>query len=349
MSESSTLLLSYYKLQELSENIKIYDKSTIIQNISNIIETVSKVNCDNPYDCYLLGLIYQLSGKIVKNYDKNRNAELINNSILFFERAISLRKTNFSTISTHEIYLNLGNARYMLYHPDQGDNARKLAQISESDYNNALLSKNPDIIYKAFIGLSYANYVLGNYESGIENATKAINYFKKINHNPKDLASVYNNRGLNYASLSKTDQSKIEYAFSDFNNALKEVPDFIEAISNIENLHSSIINGKIEAKNFEEAEKDLTTISNVNTKLILLHNLANAYYQDDKEDKALEILENIWAIEPINSASVILYCSILNSKGELDEKKSDKLKSISDDDLFYPSAQNLMGCIYYSQ
>ena len=143
------------------------------------------------------------------------------------------------------------------------------AHKAESDYNNAIESKNIDIINKAYIGLSYVNYILENYDKGIENATKAINHFKGKQFNSNDLASVYNNRGLIYAALGKDNYSNIQNASNDFNEALKAAPQFFEARYNLENLYSNSINEKILNNKFEEVEKDISDISNKKIKLIL--------------------------------------------------------------------------------
>lgn len=346
MSESATLLLSYYNIQELSDDASDIDN---IQSINDILNSVRPITCDNPYDINLKGLIFQLSGKKVRNYDIKRASDLIKESITHFQNAIELRKTQFSVISIPEIYLNLGNARNMLYHPDQKEKAMEEAHKAESDYNNAIESKNIDIINKAYIGLSYVNYILENYDKGIENATKAINHFKGKQFNSNDLASVYNNRGLIYAALGKDNYSNIQNASNDFNEALKAAPQFFEARYNLENLYSNSINEKILNNKFEEVEKDISDISNKKIKLILLHNLANGYFEADNTDKAIEILRDNLALKPINSATTILFCSILHSRGEFEDEAFNNLTSISSDDPFYASAQNLIGCIYYSQ
>lgn len=347
MSKSATLLLSYYKLQDISRNIS--DIDIVKQDINDILKAVSSINCGNPYEINLKGLIFQLSGKMLRKHDMESASDFINQSINFFEKAIDYRKTQFSTISIQEIYLNLGNARNMLYHPDQKENAVEQAHRSENEYNIALESKNKDVFYKAYIGLSYANYVLGNYEKGIEDATKAIDYFKEKKTNSNDLASVYNNRGLIYAALGKTNHSNFQNASDDFNEALNVAPQFIEARYNLENLNSNAINEKIQIGKFEEAEKDISSISDESQKIILNHNLANGYYENDNPGKALKILRDIFASDSNNSPSTILLCSILNSRSECTDEDLNKLTAINSDDSFYTSAQNLIGCIYYSR
>ena len=104
MSESATLLLSYYNIQELSDDASDIDN---IQSINDILNSVRPITCDNPYDINLKGLIFQLSGKKVRNYDIKRASDLIKESITHFQNAIELRKTQFSVISIPEIYLNL--------------------------------------------------------------------------------------------------------------------------------------------------------------------------------------------------------------------------------------------------
>lgn len=346
MSESATLLLSYYKLQELADDISSIE--TRRQSINEILKSVISITCDNPYDLNTKGLIFQLSGKMIRKDDIKSGSDLIKESINQFQNAIELRKSLFSVISLQELYLNLGNARNMLFHPDQKEKAMEEALKAESDYNKAIASKNNEIIYKAHIGLSYVNYVLEKYETGIDNATQAINFFKDKKTNAKDLASVYNNRGLIYAALGKVDNTAIQNASNDFNEALKAMPKFIEARYNLDNLSSNAINGKIQEKMFVEAEKEISSISNENTKTILLHNLANRYFEDDNADRALEILNEILTHKPNNSASVILFSSILHNRGEFDEGAFHNLNSITSDDSYYASAQNLIGCICYS-
>lgn len=348
MDQSSVLLQSYYKIKELYENSVKDDEITIFQVISKELDFIRNITCSDPYEANLKGLIFQYVGNQDKEVSKASKSDLIFEAINSFQYAIQLREEQFSSLSIQEIYLNLGNARNMLFSPDMEKESKEQALLSQIDYNKALLSKNQDIIHKVYVGTSYANYIIGKYQQGIEEASKAIEYFTKYN-DPNILATVFNNRGLIFLKLGLEDSNYYQKAIDDFHQALYFMPNFIEAKNNLASIEFVITNNKLSDGKLEEVERDISQLLDNDEKNILQHNLAKAYYEKDEYDQALEILDSLIK-KPCNSASIILYCTIIkDQETEYSSIRDLLIKKIPESDENYSSAQNLIGCTYFSQ
>lgn len=348
MQESLVLIQSFYKIQKLSTSIHDNMEDTFEQ-ISKELDKIKEIECNSPYDANIKGLIYQLAGKHLINKNPKLSLNTIKESISSFNIAIKLHENHFSNITLHEIYLNMGNSKNLAYSLKNLEKAKECASLSIEDYNNAISSKNKNIMYKTYIGISYAYYVLEEYNRGIDAATKAIDYFKGNNYQTYELASAYNNRGINYAALIKKDKNYYQKAYEDFELALNLLPTFSEAKINKDSLNNRVVLDLINSGQLDEAGKEINQLPITNDVLILIHNLANAYYSKNEPEKGLELLENCIKFDSFNSANLILYASILNSMESVDEKILTKLEAISIQDPLFASAQNLLGCIQFNK
>lgn len=111
------------------------------------------------------------------------------------------------------------------------------------------LAVNPSDI-DCYLGRGRANLALRKYVDSAADLTKAIEIGKKVGYSPKNLYSVYHNRGLSYFLTGKN-----AMAIVDLNQAIKLQPDYALAFKLRGLIYQKMGNAKAAAADLDTAER----------------------------------------------------------------------------------------------